>query len=68
MPAELLASIPGADGLNLTGSVAGTAGGPAVLLTRRAARLRAHASQWALPGGRVDDDEETVDAALRGAA
>jgi 8-oxo-dGTP pyrophosphatase MutT (NUDIX family) len=36
-----------------------------VLLTRRAARLRAHPSQWALPGGRVDTDEETVDAALR---
>lgn len=40
-------------------------GGPAVLLTRRAARLRAHASQWALPGGRVDDDEDVVDAARR---
>jgi 8-oxo-dGTP pyrophosphatase MutT (NUDIX family) len=65
VPADLLASIPGAEGLNLTGSVAGTAGGPAVLLTRRAARLRAHASQWALPGGRVDADEETVGAALR---
>src|SRR3954468_24322687 len=64
-PAELLASIPGADGLNLTGSVAGTAGGPAVLLTRRAARLRAHASQWALPGGRGDEGGGPVDAALR---
>ncbi|MBV8958602.1 MAG: CoA pyrophosphatase [Actinobacteria bacterium] len=63
--ADLLAAIPGAEGFELTGSVAGTAGGPAVLLTRRAAKLRAHASQWALPGGRVDTDEEAVDAARR---
>ena len=33
--------IPGAAHLRLSGSVAGTAGGPAVLLTRRAAKLRA---------------------------
>ncbi len=39
--------------------------GAAVLLTRRAARLRAHAGQWALPGGRLDDDESAVDAARR---
>jgi 8-oxo-dGTP pyrophosphatase MutT (NUDIX family) len=65
VPPALLDAIPGAAGLGLTGSVAGTAGGPAVLLTRRAARLRAHASQWALPGGRVDDDEDVVDAARR---
>ncbi|GAC1528392.1 MAG: CoA pyrophosphatase [Acidimicrobiales bacterium] len=60
-----LTDIPGAEGLRLTGSVAGTSGGPAVLLTRRAARLRAHAGQWALPGGRVDDGETSRDAALR---
>jgi 8-oxo-dGTP pyrophosphatase MutT (NUDIX family) len=47
------------------GNVAGTAGGAAVLLTRRSARLRAHAGQWALPGGRVDHGEEPVAAALR---
>lgn len=41
----ILAEIPGADGLELTGSVAGTAGGPAVLLTRRVTRMRAHAGQ-----------------------
>jgi 8-oxo-dGTP pyrophosphatase MutT (NUDIX family) len=35
------------------------------LLTRRAATLRAHASQWALPGGRVDPGEEPVQTALR---
>lgn len=62
---ESLAVVPGAEGLGLTGSVAGTAGGPAVLLTRRAARLRAHAGQWALPGGRVDTGEEPSSAALR---
>ncbi|WP_410051072.1 NUDIX hydrolase [Acidiferrimicrobium sp. IK] len=62
---EDLAAIPGAEGLGLTGSVVGTAGGPAVLLTRRAAGLRAHAGQWALPGGRVDDGETPLGAALR---
>jgi 8-oxo-dGTP pyrophosphatase MutT (NUDIX family) len=35
------------------------------LLTRRAATLRAHARQWALPGGRVDPGEEPVQTALR---
>jgi len=63
--AERMDQIPGAGGLGLTGSVAGTAGGPAVLLTRRAARLRAHARQWALPGGSVDPGERPVDTALR---
>ena len=62
---ERMRDIPGAEGLALTGSVAGTAGGPAVLLTRRAARLRAHAGQWALPGGRVDAGETPLDAARR---
>jgi mutator protein MutT len=35
------------------------------LLTRRAAGLRAHARQWALPGGRVDAGETVERAALR---
>lgn len=35
------------------------------LLTRRAAGLRAHSRQWALPGGRIDDGEDAVAAALR---
>jgi 8-oxo-dGTP pyrophosphatase MutT (NUDIX family) len=39
--------------------------GAALLLTRRAAALRAHGYQWALPGGRVDAGETAVEAALR---
>ena len=45
------------------------AGGPrsgtAVLLTLRAAGLRSHRGQWALPGGRCDEGETAVEAALR---
>ncbi len=41
------------------------ADGTALLLTLRAAGLRAHRSQWALPGGRCDDGETQVEAALR---
>lgn len=37
----------------------------ALLLTRRASHLRTHGGQWALPGGRCDDGETVVDAALR---
>src|SRR4051812_2178622 len=40
-------------------------GGTALLLTLRAAGLRAHSSQWALPGGRCDEGEMQVSAALR---
>lgn len=40
-------------------------GGDAFLLTRRAAGLRRHAGQWALPGGRADPGETAVGAALR---
>ena len=39
--------------------------GVGVLLTRRAAGLRAHAGQWALPGGRLDAGETAVEAARR---
>jgi 8-oxo-dGTP pyrophosphatase MutT (NUDIX family) len=42
-----------------------TGDGPALLLTRRNARLRAHAGQWALPGGRRDPGETAVQGALR---
>src|SRR4051794_32561052 len=40
-------------------------GGTALLLTQRVSGLRAHSSQWALPGGRCDADETAVAAALR---
>jgi 8-oxo-dGTP pyrophosphatase MutT (NUDIX family) len=40
-------------------------GGTTLLLTRRAAGLRAHRSQWALPGGRCDEGETQPQAALR---
>jgi len=40
-------------------------GEAAFLLTRRAARLRSHPGQWALPGGRCDPGESLEAAALR---
>jgi 8-oxo-dGTP pyrophosphatase MutT (NUDIX family) len=43
----------------------GAAGAAAFLLTERAAGLRAHSGQWALPGGRCDGAESVVAAALR---
>jgi 8-oxo-dGTP pyrophosphatase MutT (NUDIX family) len=39
--------------------------GTAMLLTLRAAGLRAHRGQWALPGGRCDEGETPIMAALR---
>jgi 8-oxo-dGTP pyrophosphatase MutT (NUDIX family) len=42
-----------------------SAGATALLLTRRAAGLRTHRSQWALPGGRCDSGEAPIEAALR---
>lgn len=53
----------GADGLD--GRMVGVSGGAAFLLCRRAAGLNRHASQWALPGGRLDAGESVLDAALR---
>jgi 8-oxo-dGTP pyrophosphatase MutT (NUDIX family) len=49
------------------GDVAGgdPSGATALLLTRRAASLRSHGSQWALPGGRCDPGETPEVAALR---
>jgi 8-oxo-dGTP pyrophosphatase MutT (NUDIX family) len=41
------------------------ADGAAFLLTRRAATLRGHAGQWALPGGRADPGEAPGAAARR---
>jgi 8-oxo-dGTP pyrophosphatase MutT (NUDIX family) len=40
-------------------------GEAAFLLTRRAASLRSHSSQWALPGGRCDPGETPAQAGLR---
>ncbi|MGC2776187.1 MAG: CoA pyrophosphatase [Bradyrhizobium sp.] len=40
-------------------------GATALLLTLRAAGLRSHGGQWALPGGRCDAGETPVEAALR---
>jgi 8-oxo-dGTP pyrophosphatase MutT (NUDIX family) len=47
----------------LTGAEIGP--GTSFLLTRRAASLRSHAAQWALPGGRCDQGETQAQAALR---
>ena len=55
----------GADGRALDGRMVGVAGGAAFLLCRRASRLNRHAGQWALPGGRVDEGETALEAALR---
>jgi 8-oxo-dGTP pyrophosphatase MutT (NUDIX family) len=49
----------------LDGRMVGVAGGAAFLLCRRTTRLRRHAGQWALPGGRIDDGETPLEAALR---
>lgn len=38
---------------------------PCFVLTRRAAKLKRHSGQWALPGGRLDPGESAIDAALR---
>lgn len=51
------------DGLD--GRMVDVAGGAAFLLCRRAMRLSSHAAQWALPGGRLDQGETAVEAALR---
>ena len=53
----------GAQGLD--GRMADVSGGAAFLLCRRAAGLNRHASQWALPGGRLDHGETPIDAARR---
>jgi 8-oxo-dGTP pyrophosphatase MutT (NUDIX family) len=48
--------------LVLVGDDTGEAG---LLLTRRAAGMRQHARQWALPGGRLEPGESPREAALR---
>ena len=56
--------IPGYGG-GLDGRMSGVAGGAAFLLCRRAATMRNHAGQWALPGGRCDPGETVEQTALR---
>jgi 8-oxo-dGTP pyrophosphatase MutT (NUDIX family) len=62
--AERLSVIP-SDVSGLDGQMAGVAGGASFVLCRRSAGLNRHASQWALPGGRLDDGESPIEAALR---
>jgi mutator protein MutT len=45
--------------------VAGEGESACFVLTRRAASLRSHGGQWALPGGRIDPGESPEQAALR---
>ncbi|MGB0113970.1 MAG: CoA pyrophosphatase [Ilumatobacteraceae bacterium] len=49
----------------LDGRMEGVAGGASFVLCRRSAGLNSHASQWALPGGRIEAGETPIDAALR---
>ncbi|MBA3605952.1 MAG: CoA pyrophosphatase [Acidimicrobiia bacterium] len=62
--AEGMAIIPGGAG-GLDGRMVDVSGGAAFVLCRRAAALNRHASQWALPGGRLDEGESVIDAARR---
>jgi len=56
--------VPG-DVSGLDGRMRGVSGGASFLLCRRAAKMNRHAGQWALPGGKLDQGETAVDAALR---
>lgn len=53
------------DPLHHADAMVGMPGGAAFLLCQRAAGMRRHAGQWALPGGRVEAGEDELDAALR---
>jgi 8-oxo-dGTP pyrophosphatase MutT (NUDIX family) len=61
---EQMSMIP-SDVTGFDGRMAGVAGGASFVLCRRSAGLNSHASQWALPGGRIDAGETAIDAALR---
>lgn len=65
--AVVLAVAPEGHGAEVPGipRLAAWSTAPALLLTRRAAALRQHAGQWALPGGRLDEGEDAEQAALR---
>ncbi|MEM9513240.1 MAG: CoA pyrophosphatase [Actinomycetota bacterium] len=62
--AEEMEVVP-SDTSDLDGQMTGVAGGAAFILCRRSAGLNRHASQWALPGGRLEPGESPIDAALR---
>ena len=62
--ADDLSVIP-SDVSDLDGRMSNVAGGASFVLCRRSAGLNRHASQWALPGGRLDPGESPVEAALR---
>ncbi|MEM7324896.1 MAG: CoA pyrophosphatase [Actinomycetota bacterium] len=62
---DLIGDVPGVDLESLTGRIDGTAGGAAIVLTRRGAGLRSHTNQWALPGGRLDPGETAMEASIR---
>ena len=49
----------------LDGRMVGVAGGAAFLLCRRPSRIKRHAAQYALPGGRIEAGEAPLSAALR---
>jgi len=53
------------DPVRHAGTMVGAPGGAAFLLCQRAADMRQHAGQWALPGGRIDPGETPLEAALR---
>src|ERR1700681_670707 len=55
---------PAAVGIALAATEHGS-GEAAFLMTRRTRDLRAHRGQWALPGGRCDEGETSIEAALR---
>ncbi len=50
---------------NIGGLLPETDNGAALILTRRSARLKNHAGQWALPGGSIDEGESEEKTALR---
>lgn len=53
------------DPVRHAGATVGVPHGAALLLCLRAADMRRHAGQWALPGGRLEAGETPLEAALR---
>jgi 8-oxo-dGTP pyrophosphatase MutT (NUDIX family) len=53
------------DPVRHAGAMVGAPGGASFLLCLRAADMRQHAGQWALPGGRIDAGETPLEASLR---